>query len=307
MKAIRFIEKNKVRLEDIAAPAAAEDRILIETIYSGISWGTETAWLTGKSPFNFPGIPGYLSVGKVLHVGRDTGRDDITAGQTVWAGGPHSQRVNQVPAVVQPLPEGIDLKSACFCHLAAIALHCLNRAGAAAGETLYVAGQGFLGQLTAQAGGILGMNVFAGDLLPERLATSRGHSCDKVFRADDPALRQAILAAGGADVIVNSTGAAGLEDSLIELLATHGRLVAQGMTPRVDFDLYKGLGREISVLLAEDATRQEDVQCIDLILKGKFRVAPLITTELSPGQAVDWYTRSNRDDILGAIIDWSRI
>ena len=70
-----------VQLQNLPDPEPSADRILIETIYSGVSWGTETAWLSGKMPYKFPAIPGYLSLGRVLHVGAATGRTDITVGQ----------------------------------------------------------------------------------------------------------------------------------------------------------------------------------------------------------------------------------
>ena len=79
MKAIVFQKKGKVALKDFPDPVPTADRILIKTLLSGISLGTETAWLLGKMPFDYPGIPGYLSLGEVLYVGEDTGRTDSSS------------------------------------------------------------------------------------------------------------------------------------------------------------------------------------------------------------------------------------
>jgi len=243
-------------------------------------------------------------VGKVLHVGEKTGRDDIAVGETVWVGGFHAKLINQVPIVVQPLPSGIDLAAATFIHLAAIGLHCLNRAQSRAGEVLYVVGQGFLGQLTAQVGRILGMTVVVSEVAPFRLEMSRKHSCKRCYSVDDGNLTKELAALGGADVIVNSTGAADMEDALIALLNRGGRLVAQGMTPTVSFRLYPALGKEVSVVISADSTRDEDKQCIQFLAEGKLNIAPLITHRVSPQEAVNLYAKRAGADVLGTVIDW---
>lgn len=304
MRAIVFTEPNVVRLTDVPDPQPRADRILIETLFSAVSWGTETAWLTGKMPYNYGSVPGYLSVGRVIHCGEETGRPEIAEGQVVWAGGYHAQRIDQIPEVVQPLPANLDRVPAAYAHLAAIGLHCLNRAEAKAGEALYVVGQGLLGQLTAQMGRVLGMRVVASEISQFRSELSRQYSCEQVFHPEDPQLREAINASGGPDVIVNSTGVPGLEDSLIELLKPRGRLVPQGMAPTVCYNLYRAHGKEVAILNSADATREEDRQSLHLLAEGELTVSPLITHRISPREAVELYTQSNKESILGTVIDW---
>jgi 2-desacetyl-2-hydroxyethyl bacteriochlorophyllide A dehydrogenase len=308
MKAIIFEEVGKATYGDFPDPHSSPERILVETLYSGLSWGTENAWLEGKYPhgFRFPGISGYLSVGRVLHVGEKTGRPDVQEGDLVYAGGYHAQRIDQVPIVIQPLPPGIDLAAASFVHFAAIGLHGLNRSGCQAGEALYVHGQGLLGQMTAQAGRALGMNVVAANLSPTRVEQSRTVSCQDAFEARDPALKRRLDELGGPDVIVNSTGVSGLEDELIASLKPGGRLVLQGMTPRVSFDYWPAHTRQITVVFPADSGRDEDLQCIEWLHEKKIQIAPLITHRLSPQEMVKLYGTRPAENMLGVVADWSQ-
>ena len=308
MRAIKFVEKNKVVLIDDYSAGKVDTHVLISSIYTGISCGTETAWLSGKMPYEFPGIPGYLGVGKILDIGSKVKRTDIKVGQIVWAGQAHASIFSQIPSVIQPLPENIDLEAATFLHLAAIGLHCLHRGMAAKDQTLYVIGQGFLGQLTAQVGKCLGMNVITSDISDTRVQLSKKYTTEYAYNARNPELLKKIDSFGGVDVIINSTGAANLEDSLINLLKNNGRLVLQGMTPKVAFDYFPALIREISIIFSQDSSRDEDRQIINFLSEGKLNITPLITHRLSPEQAVEFYGKiqSSTDIILGALINWRK-
>ena len=308
MKAVIFEELGKATYGDLPDPRPSSERILIQTLYSGLSWGTENAWLQGKYPhgFSFPGISGYLSVGRVLHVGENTGRQDLNEGDLVYAGGTHSELIDQVPVVVQPLPPGTDLAAASFIHFAAIGLHGLHRSGCRAGEVLYVHGQGLLGQMTAQAGRALGMQVVAADVSNTRVEQSRAVSCRDAFEVNDPALQQRLDELGGPDVIVNSTGVSGLENALIDLLKPGGRLVLQGMTPEVSFDFWPAHTRQITVFFPADSDREEDRQGIEWLQEQKINIAPLITHQVSPPEMAKLYGTKPPENMLGVVADWSR-
>jgi threonine dehydrogenase-like Zn-dependent dehydrogenase len=106
---------------------------------------------------------------------------------------------------------------------------------------------------------------------------------------------------------VNSTGAAGLEDSLIELLKPKGSLVAQGMTSEVSFSLYAALNKEISIVVSADSTREEDRQCIRFLSEQKLAILPLITHRITPHEAVELYVKPKGESVLGTVIDWRRV
>ena len=70
--AIVFEGVRQVGLGEIDLPPAAEQDLVVETLVSGISVGTERWALIGsRGEMKFPHVPGYLSVGRVVQAGRD--------------------------------------------------------------------------------------------------------------------------------------------------------------------------------------------------------------------------------------------
>ena len=77
-QAVVFESPQQLALSTLAlnTPAAAD--VVVEIDWSGISTGTEKLLWTGNMP-SFPGmgyplVPGYESVGQVVHAGPDSGR-----------------------------------------------------------------------------------------------------------------------------------------------------------------------------------------------------------------------------------------
>ena len=71
-KTIVFDKPNSVVLGEIELQGCGDDEILAETIFSFVSPGTELRVLSGNQPnTNFPLIPGYSWVGRVIEVGRN--------------------------------------------------------------------------------------------------------------------------------------------------------------------------------------------------------------------------------------------
>ncbi len=74
-KMIVFSKPGEVELWDVPTPEVGPGQILLETIYSSISAGTELQVLGGHLPLiqrgeiNYPLVPGYENVGRVLEVG----------------------------------------------------------------------------------------------------------------------------------------------------------------------------------------------------------------------------------------------
>ena len=69
-KAVVFVEKNKVEVRTIELPAPQDDEILVKTLFSGVSAGTELWSLTGQYWSTvFPTVPGYQKTGVVEQVG----------------------------------------------------------------------------------------------------------------------------------------------------------------------------------------------------------------------------------------------
>ncbi|MGS0685951.1 zinc-dependent alcohol dehydrogenase [Nakamurella sp. GG22] len=137
-----------------ALPDPGPDDVLVRTLYSGVSRGTETLVFRGgvpagqyaamRAPFqegDFPGPVkyGYLNVGVVEH-----GPAELS-GRTVFCLYPHQTRyVVPSPAVV-PVPDGVPARRAVLAGTVETAVNALWDAGPLIGDRVTVVGAGMVG------------------------------------------------------------------------------------------------------------------------------------------------------------------
>ena len=211
----------------IATPGRAEIRceplppcgpgdILVRTLYSGVSRGTETLVFQGRvpvseyermrAPFQAGAFPapvkyGYQSVGVV-----EEGPPELL-GRPVFCLYPHQTRYVVPAADVLPLPDGVPPSRAVLAANMETAVNALWDAGAGVGDRIAVVGAGALGCLAAYlAAGLPGAEVTLIDIDPgkEPVATQLGA---RFALPDD--------ADGDADLVVHASAtASGLATSL---------------------------------------------------------------------------------------------
>ena len=86
--AVVMEEPEKLSLSRLELQAPGDEDIVVDVEWSGISTGTERLLWTGRMP-TFPGmgyplVPGYESVGRVTHAGRNAG---LEIGERVFVPG----------------------------------------------------------------------------------------------------------------------------------------------------------------------------------------------------------------------------
>jgi predicted dehydrogenase/threonine dehydrogenase-like Zn-dependent dehydrogenase len=203
---------------DVPEPACRPGGVLVRSLYSLISTGTElmkvaeaSKSLVGKARarpdqvrkvldnVSKQGVRatytkamrrldsytplGYSLCGRITEVGR--GAEDLKVGQLVACAGNeyalHSD-VNWVPRnLCVPVPDSVDPRLAAFATVGAIAMHGIRRSEPQLGDTACVVGLGLVGQLTVQLLVAAGVRVVGLDPLPDRcrLAEKAGASaCD---------------------------------------------------------------------------------------------------------------------------------
>lgn len=177
----------KVTVIEVPEPLLRAEGVLVRTMFSVISSGTERSKLTlgeksllGKARARpdlarkvidqarkdgirstaglvrdrlaTPQPLGYSSVGRVVHVGDRAGA--LRPGQLVacaGAGFANHAEVAYVPALLtSPVPEGVEPMAAAFATLGSIALHGMRQAQVSQGELVVVSGLGLVGQLTVR-------------------------------------------------------------------------------------------------------------------------------------------------------------
>ena len=202
------------------------DDVLVRTLWSGISRGTETLVFQGRVPedqhtamrapfqeggFSGPVKYGYLSVGAV-----EQGPDDLR-GRTVFCLYPH-QTAYVVPAsAVVAVPDGVPAARAVLAGTVETAINALWDGAPLVGDRVTVLGAGMVGCCVARLlSGFPGIDVVLADIDEGRADIAAALGVEFALPGD---------AAGGRDLVFHaSASSAGLQRSL-ELLAPEGTVI----------------------------------------------------------------------------------
>lgn len=185
---VSFTAPHVVDVVDEGVVPVAADEVRLETLFSGISAGTElTAYrgsnpylarrwdersrlfVTGGSSFDYPiNGWGYEEVGKVVELGDDV--TDLVLGDVVWGKWGHRTATVQKAewAVKRLLDSSVDPLIGIFSEIGAIALNVVLDADIHVGETVAVFGLGVPGQIAAQLARLNGARVVAVDGIAAR-------------------------------------------------------------------------------------------------------------------------------------------
>jgi 2-desacetyl-2-hydroxyethyl bacteriochlorophyllide A dehydrogenase len=156
-----FLKPRQVEVRQEALKSAAADEVVVQTLVSAISPGTEMLLYRGQFPkhlqadiclpgmnkeFAYPIAYGYACVGKVIEIGQNVSPDWL--GRLVFAFQPH---ISHFVAPVQhllPVPAGYSPETACFLANTETAINLVQDAAPLLGEQALVLGQGIVGLLT---------------------------------------------------------------------------------------------------------------------------------------------------------------
>ncbi len=207
-------------------PDRGPDDVLVRSLHSGISRGTETLVFRGgvpqsqhsvmRAPFqdgDFPGPVkyGYLNVGVV-----EEGPDDLR-GRTVFCLHPHQTRYVVPADAVVPVPAGVPARRAVLAGTVETAVNALWDAPPLVGDRTTVVGAGMVGCCVARLlAGIPGSSVELVDVRDDRASVAERLG----VRFASPT-----GATGGRDLVVHTSAtAAGLQLS-VDLLRAEGTVL----------------------------------------------------------------------------------
>ncbi|MES0883051.1 zinc-dependent alcohol dehydrogenase [Roseibium sp. SCP14] len=179
-QALWYVGQELCKLETVLCDDPQPGEVLVHTLYSGISRGTEglifrgevpqSEWQRMRAPFQsgdfpFPVKYGYANVGRV-HEG-----DPDLVGRIVFSLFPHQNEFTLPSASCVPVPEGISPERAVLAANMETALNALWDGKPSPGDHICVVGGGVVGLLTAYiAGRIPGTKVTVVDTNPRRAA-----------------------------------------------------------------------------------------------------------------------------------------
>lgn len=195
--------------------------------------GLASAWDSVQARLDQPIPLGYAASGVVIAAGEDAGFR--TGDHVACAGAGHAvhAEVIVVPKhLLARIPDGVDLESAAFATLGAIALHGVRLAGLQVGETAVVIGLGLIGQLAVQIFKASGCQVAAIDLNVTRAELALTLGCDvAVTSASDLGRAVDAMSDGhGADAVLIAADTSGNEPVELagRLARDRGTVVAVG-------------------------------------------------------------------------------
>lgn len=131
-----------------------------------------------------------------------------------------------------PLPDAVSDQVGALLEPLAVGLHALDRGAARAGEDVVVLGYGPIGACTALVAEALGMRVLVGELHPGRRARAEQEGFECFEPAGEPrgvARTVRGLTGGGADVVVDCSGAVPALEAALEMTRRGGRIVVAGI------------------------------------------------------------------------------
>jgi threonine dehydrogenase-like Zn-dependent dehydrogenase len=213
-------------IRDVTLPDPADDEVVVRSLYSGVSRGTETLVFRGgvpesqygamRAPFqegDFPGPVkyGYLNVGVVEEGPR------ALVGRTVFCLYPHQTRYVVPASAVTAVPDDVPAERAVLAGTVETAVNALWDAAPLIGDRIAVVGGGMVGSsVAALLARFPGVRVQLVDADPARAATARALGVD--FASPEDAL-------GGCDLVVHASATEQGLTRALELLRAEGTVL----------------------------------------------------------------------------------
>jgi 2-desacetyl-2-hydroxyethyl bacteriochlorophyllide A dehydrogenase len=320
-----FPAPGRVEIWTVELPDLGPNDVLLRTVCSGVSQGTERWVLTDRYRWangipQYPHFPGYQAAGVVEEVGSDV--EDLGIGDHVFSQGtPFADRTARYGlashtgfhiasrSAVTKLDPSLDLASASLLRMAGVARHGVRLTGVREGDLVAVIGQGLIGQMSAQAARRHGARVIASDLVPARVEVSEKHSADRAVDASTQDLGEAVReeAPDGADVVIETTGNARLFLTCVDLVQREGRICLQGYYPDlIEVDFHPTHLKRPSVTFPCWVDEQEDAALADDLARGEVVIEPLITHRIPYTDAADAFDLvvEHPERTLGMVLTW---
>ncbi|KUO14391.1 zinc-dependent alcohol dehydrogenase [Streptomyces dysideae] len=213
-------------IREVALPDPAEGEVLVRSLYSGVSRGTETLVFRGgvpesqyaamRAPFQEGDFPGPVKYG-YLNVGVVEEGPDALVGRTVFCLYPHQTRYVVPVSAVTPVPDSVPAERAVLAGTVETAVNALWDAAPLVGDRIAVVGGGMVGcSVAALLARFPGVRVQLVDA--DRARAKVAEALGVAFALPGEAL-------GGCDLVVHASATEqGLARSL-ELLTAEGTVV----------------------------------------------------------------------------------
>lgn len=330
-----FANPNKVNILAESIPSPKEDEVLIQTVISGISAGTEMLFYNGLMPMNmvmdstipslkqalqYPFKYGYCSVGNVIDVGHQNLNKLLN--QRVFVFNPHESYFCAKENQLILLPEDISAYDALFIPNMETAINLLLDGSPIIGENVLVLGLGIVGLLTTALLKQFPLTTLIGvDFHQKRREICHGLGATFTFDAAESYLDiqlKECLKQNQIDLIYELTGSPDGLNSAINFSCYEGRIVLGSWYGRkpgmIDLggkfhrDRIKLIPSQVSTLASELKGRWTKNRRLDVVINmlRKIQPARFISHEFHITKANEAYQllQHNPQDALQVILSY---
>ncbi len=264
---LQNLKSGETVLEEVPCPSVGRGQLLIRTINTLVSAGTERmlvdfgkanlidkarqqpdkvkqvlekvktdgalpTYEAVRNKLDTPLQLGYCNVGRVLEVG--TGVEGFNVGDLVVSNGKHAEVVSVPKNLCAKVPEGVDCESASFTVIGAIALQGIRLAQPTLGESFVVTGLGLIGLVAVQLLKAHGCRVMGIDFDSHKceLARELGAETVDLSLGEDPVAKASAFSRGrGVDgvIITASTKSNEPVSQAATMCRKRGRIILVGV------------------------------------------------------------------------------
>lgn len=313
-------EAGKIKLEEYEISNPGDQEVLVESLFSVISPGTELAWINHmeNTPGEYPYYPGYSCCGQIIKKGE--GVEGFEIGDVVVCNQIHCSAFTVRSGKCTKVPENVEPDTASAFRLASISLQGIRKADIQIGDQTAVLGLGPIGNLAAQLAYVAGAGEVAGfDFLEWR--RELGKRCGILKTEPDGEQYQNTF-----DVVIEATGVPQAVNTALKMVKPLGKVVllgsTRGNTEGVNF--YRDVHRKgIQIIGAHEMHRAKEEEdsfghfrthkkdeetIISLLAQNRIKLKELISTCVSPKEAQDIYNRllEKKDPLMLAAFEWRR-
>ncbi len=342
-RALVLTAPKTLAFEDLAIPPLGDDQVLIRTLFSGISAGTELSQYRATSPYmnrqwdaanrvfrdgepswTFPVRNlGYEEAGEIVEVGAAVTRvevDDRVFG--TW-GHRTTHVMAEADAADRLIPEGADPRIGIFSHIGAVALNGAHDARIRMGDLVVVFGLGVPGQIVLQVARASGATVVGVDPVAGRREVAVRLGADRVLDPGDGSVAETIKSetgGRGADICIEVSGAAPALGEAMRTVAYASRVVAMGFYQNEARGLMLGeefhhnrievISSQISGVAPDASHRWSKLRlwqtAVRLQHEGRLNLIPLITDTVRFDEAPSLFARLDEGDprILQSVLSF---
>lgn len=316
MKGIWFTEQNKIELLEEDTPVSKRDTLLLKTIYSGLSNGTERNKLVGGnySSGSYPDRIGYQHVSKVIEVGSEI--TNYQVGDIVFTGtfpGHVPYYTAREDDLIVKLPNAMVRPSTALMGVASVSMHDVRLANVHIGDRVLIVGAGLIGLFALQASLASGAEVVIVDRNADRIQIAQSLGADRITDNTSeqawPILKNekpfsVCLECSGGDVLDHIIGKTWNDG----ILTKNARLVFVAGRFQTTFNFNAASSCRLQTYSTAHFVQDDLEQVLRLALKKVINLDAVLRDVVPIEKAISAYEtlRDNKRKLLGTVFDWTR-